>query len=89
MGNEENAGNQHFILFPTMISMLIENLWIFVKLACSEQDIVVTIIVRCMCVHLSIRIRISNFVQAITFTIVDAFQNNFTQLFSITCRCVI
>ena len=34
----------------------------------------------CMCFHLS------EFVQTVTSTIVDGFQNNLTELFSITCR---
>ena len=56
--------------------------------ACSERDIVVTMTVWCyvhswvhMCVHLS------EFARTTTRTIVEGFQNNLTQFFSITCRC--
>ena len=55
-----------------------------VEPACVEQDIVVTITV-CVCAC----IRLSEFVWNITFSIVDGFQNNLTQLFSMACRCVI
>ena len=54
---------------------------------CSEREIIVTTTVRymcvCPCMHLS------KFVQTITSTIVYGFQNNFTPLFSIMCKCSI
>ena len=54
-------------------------------LTCCDQDLVVAITVwymcMCLCVH------VSKFVRTITSTTVDGFQNNLTQLFSITCRC--
>ena len=40
----------------------------FVELACSEQDIVVTISVQCMCI-----VRLSAFVRAITSTCMNGF----------------
>ena len=58
---------------------------IFVELACSEQDIVVTALVWCVCcacVH-------CGFVRAITSTFVHGFQNNLAQLFSLKGRIAI
>ena len=54
---------------------------LFVEPACGELDIVLTMTGQCMCM------RPSEFVWTITYTIMDGFQNNLTQLFSITCRC--
>ena len=61
--------------------------FLFVEPALGEQDIVVTMTVWCMCVHWCIHP--SEFVQTVTSTIVDGFQKNLAQFFSITCRCAI
>ena len=57
----------------------------FVEPACNERDVVVTMTVPCMCVnacmHASVHLYLS---EPMTSTIVDGFQNNVTQLFSIT-----
>ena len=58
---------------------------VFVESACGERYIVVTMTVRCMCVRQCVRP--SEIVRTITSTIVVGFQNNLTQLFSITCIC--
>ena len=47
---------------------------------------VVTTTVRCMCVRPCV---CTSEIVRITFTVVDGFHNNFTQLFSITCRFAI
>ena len=59
---------------------------IFVEPACSERDIVGIMIVRAL-----VRVSTSpcKFVRNVTSTIMDGFQNNLMQLFSITCRCAI
>ena len=69
---------------------------LFVELACGERGIVVTIqfsVCACECVFMHALMGVclcpSKFVWTITSTIVDGFQNNLTQLFSITCRCAI
>ena len=54
----------------------------FVKPACDERDIVVTISVWCMCVCCACMC-LSGFVQAITSTFMDEFQNNLPQLLSL------
>ena len=56
--------------------------YLFVEPACGEQDIVVTTLVRCMCMG-------AGFVRAITSTFKDGFQNNFAQLFSLRSRSAI
>ena len=48
-----------------------------------ELDIVVTVTIGCMCVCAY------DFVQTLTFKIVDGFQNDLTPSFLITCRCAI
>ena len=47
----------------------------FVEPACGERDIVVTLSVRCMCVHCAVCVRPSGFVMAITSTFMHGFQN--------------
>ena len=61
---------------------------IFVKHACHEQDMAVTMTVG-VCACVLVCVLASEFVRTITYTIVDGFQNNLTQLSSITCRCAI
>ena len=53
---------------------------LFVKLTCSERDIVVTASVWCTCVRACMHP--SRFIRAITCTFLHGFQNNLAQLFS-------
>ena len=62
---------------------------IIYKPACGERDIIVTTTVQCLCVRVSVRACVCEFVWAITSTIVDGFQKSSTQVFSIMCRCAI
>ena len=64
---------------------------IFVESTFGGQDIVVTTTVQCVCVCVCVCVCLyaspSEFVQTITSTVVDGFQNNLTQLFCIMSRC--
>ena len=55
---------------------------IFVKPACGEGDIVVAILVWCMCVHCACMHPSIQFCRGITSTFVHGFQNNMAQLMS-------
>ena len=61
---------------------------IFVQPACSEQDIIVTTLVQCMCGCECIVLP-SRFVQAIASTFMHGFQNNLAQLLSSSSRSAI
>ena len=61
------------------------SMFFFVEHAFGEWDIVVTMTVRCMCMYPSIPV-CQDFS---TSTVIERFQNNLTQIFSITCRCAI
>ena len=52
-----------------------------------KRDIVVTIFVRCMCVHASVRP--SRFVRTITCTFMHGFQSNSAQLLSLRSRSAV
>ena len=56
-----------------------------------KRDIVVTILVRCMCVRpcASASVRPSGFVRTITCTIMHGFQNNLAQLLPVRRRSAI
>ena len=90
MEKGENAGKQHFLLFPLCFLASERHIYLFIKPTCYEQDIVVTtkfgVIVRAL---VSVCVCLSDFVWSITSTIVGGFQKSITQLFSIMCRCAI
>ena len=73
-----------FVCMNCLIHCSCPSQGIFVKPTCSEQYIVVTTAVRCMCMRprVCVCVRPSEFVQTITSTIFDGFQNNLTQFFS-------
>ena len=74
------------ILAKLLSSLSSDN--IFVKPACGEQDLVLTISDPCMCVCCTC-VRPCRFVWAITSTFMHGFQNNLAQLFSLTSRSAI